>query len=85
MENGEIKGCSKSLQYITRFAVVCLVLLGALSIPTAWYFVGWYTDNPDVLNYATKLIQLNALATPIWAFSFVLPVALKVQEMESIL
>lgn len=74
---GELNEARKSLQYITRFAVVCLVLLGGLSIPTAWYFVGLYTDNADVLNYATKLIQLNALATPIWAFSFVLPGGLK--------
>lgn len=74
---GKLDEARKGLQYITRFAVVCLVLLGALSIPTAWYFVGLYTDNTDVLDYATKLIQLNALATPIWAFSFVLPGGLK--------
>lgn len=74
---GKLDEARKGLQYITRFAVVCLVLLGALSIPTAWYFVGLYTDNADVLDYATKLIQLNALATPIWAFSFVLPGGLK--------
>lgn len=29
------------------------------------------------MDYATKLIQLNAFATPIWAFSFVLPGGLK--------
>lgn len=74
---GELDEARRGLHYITRFAVVCLILLGALSIPTAWYFVGLYTDNEDVLNYATKLIQLNALATPIWAFSFVLPGGLK--------
>ena len=66
-----------TLRFITRFAVVCLVILGAFSIPTAWYFVALYTDNPEVLSYATRLIQLNALATPIWAFSFVLPGGLK--------
>ncbi|MFR7897602.1 MATE family efflux transporter [Turicibacter sanguinis] len=67
----------KSLSYITRFATICLVILGALSIPTAWYLVALYTDHEAVMDYATKLIQLNALATPIWAFSFVLPGGLK--------
>ncbi len=65
------------LRFITRFGVVCLVILGAFSIPTVWYFVALYTDNSEVLSYATRLIQLNALATPIWAFSFVLPGGLK--------
>lgn len=74
---GETDKARQSLQFITRFAVVCLVVLGALSIPTAWYLVGLYTNHTDVLDYATKLIQLNAMATPIWAFSFVLPGGLK--------
>ena len=77
MEWGGLLEARKTLQYITRFATACLVILGALSIPTAWYFVALYTDHADVLDYATKLIQLNALATPLWALSFVLPGALK--------
>lgn len=74
---GQLEEARKSLQYITRFATICLVVLGVLSIPTAWYLVALYTDNSDVMDYATKLIQLNAFATPIWAFSFVLPGGLK--------
>lgn len=74
---GEKEEARTSLIFMTKLTVMGLVSLGLLSIPVAWFMVGLYTDNSDVLVYATNLIKLNALATPLWAFSFVLPGGLK--------
>ncbi|MGL4373647.1 MAG: MATE family efflux transporter [Turicibacter sp.] len=66
-----------TLMYLTKFATICLTVFAALSIPLAGFLVGLYTDNTEVIAYTTRLIILNAFATPLWAFSFVLPGGLK--------
>lgn len=74
---GDIPKARNSLMYMTKFALGCLMILGALSIPFARLLVGLYTQNQFIIDYSTKLIRLNAIATPLWAFSFVLPAGLK--------
>lgn len=74
---GDIPKAKNSLMYMTKFALGCLMVLGVLSIPFARLLVGLYTHNQLIINYSTNLIRLNAVATPLWAFSFVLPAGLK--------
>lgn len=74
---GEIKEAKKSLMYMTKFALICLVILGAVSVPLSRFLVSLYTKDQVLIAETAKILILNAIATPLWAFSFVLPNGLK--------
>lgn len=65
------------LSYLTKVSTICLVILGALSIPSAKFLTSLYTDNQDIVLLSANLLKLNGLCIPLWSISFVLPAGLK--------
>ena len=63
--------------YLTKFATVCLVLLGLVFIPLAPWISSLYTDNSEVISISSQLIRSNSLAMIIWPMSFVFSSGLK--------
>lgn len=74
---GNPEEAKESLSYMTKLALICLVALALLTLPFLRVLVALFTDNIEALNYTTQILKLNALAIPLWAFSFVLPAGLK--------
>ncbi len=74
---GNTDEAKQDLLYMTRLALVCLVALALLTLPFLRVLVSLFTNNPEALAYTTQILKLNALAIPLWAFSFVLPAGLK--------
>lgn len=62
---------------ILQISTLALVVLALLSVPFAHQIGAIYSDDADVTEVVANLIYLNALMTPIWAASFVLPAAFK--------
>ena len=74
---GQIYQPTRQLKYIFRLTNIWLCILGLLSVPLARFFSSLYTNEQDVIEIAVSLIWLNALFTPFWAASFVLPYGFK--------
>ncbi|MCG8710543.1 EmmdR/YeeO family multidrug/toxin efflux MATE transporter [Brenneria sp. 4F2] len=74
---GQIMQATRQLNYIFWLANIGLCFLALLSIPSAKFMSSFYTDEPEVIEVAKQLIWLNALFTPFWAASWVLPSGLK--------
>lgn len=74
---GNSEEAKQNLSYMTKLALICLVALALLTLPFLRVLVALFTDNAQALAYTTQILKLNALAIPLWAFSFVLPAGLK--------
>lgn len=67
----------KCLSYITKASTIFLAVLAFVSVPLARFIVALYTENPDIIAISVRLLKLNAICSPLWAISFVLPAGLK--------
>lgn len=74
---GQIMQSTRQLNYIFWLSNIGSCLLALFSIPSAGFLASFYTDEPEVIGVVKHLIWLNALFTPIWAASWVLPAGLK--------
>ncbi|MBY2476006.1 MATE family efflux transporter [Clostridioides difficile] len=74
---GDIKGAKSTLLYLTKFATICLFVVGAIFIPIAPWISSMYTQNTSVIAVSTQLIRSDCLAMVIWPISFVLSAGLK--------
>lgn len=77
MGKGDNEEAEKCLAYLTKASTICLIILGALSIPSAKFLASLYTDNQDIIKLSARLLIINALCIPLWSISFVLPAGLK--------
>ncbi|MGR7923100.1 EmmdR/YeeO family multidrug/toxin efflux MATE transporter [Zobellella denitrificans] len=67
----------RQLGQIFRLSNGLLCLLGLLTVPLAPALAGLYSRDPEVVAIVVQLVLLNALFTPVWSASFVLPAGLK--------
>lgn len=67
----------KCLSYIIKASTVFLAVLAFASVPLAGFIVSLYTQNTEIIDISVKLLKLNAIFSPLWAISFVLPAGLK--------
>lgn len=74
---GQLPQSIRQLKYLFFITNIALCVLAIISIPFAEFFVTLYTDDAEVIEIAKILIWLNALFTPFWAASFVLPYGFK--------
>ena len=63
---GDIKGAKSTLLYLTKFATICLFIVGAIFIPIAPWISSMYTQNASVIDISTQLIRSDCLAMVIW-------------------
>lgn len=73
----DIKGARNTLIYLTRFATVCMFLIGIAFIPISPWVSGLYTDSHEVIELSSKLIRSNSIALLVWPISFILSSGLK--------
>ncbi|WP_432454628.1 MULTISPECIES: EmmdR/YeeO family multidrug/toxin efflux MATE transporter [unclassified Agarivorans] len=67
----------RELRLCFYFATALIVSFAGLSALFAEQLARLYTSEPEVIEIVVKLIHMNALMSPIWAASFVLPNAFK--------
>lgn len=77
MGRGDSDEAERCLSYLYKMSTVLLIMLCAVSIPTARLWASLYTRNVQTVNLTTILLRINALFIPIWSISFVLPAGLK--------
>ncbi|MBI0094332.1 MULTISPECIES: EmmdR/YeeO family multidrug/toxin efflux MATE transporter [Gilliamella] len=68
---------TRQLKFIFHLTNILLCFLAFLSVPFAGLLSSMYTDNQEVIQISKHLLWLNALFTPFWASSFVLPYGFK--------
>lgn len=68
---------AKCLSYIIKVSTVFLAALAFASVPSAKFIVSLYTENPNIIAISVNLLKINAIFSPLWAISFVLPAGLK--------
>lgn len=74
---GQIGQPTRELKYIFHLTNIWLCTIAIVSIPLAAPLVSLYTNDIDVIETAKYLLWFNALFTPFWAASFVLPYGFK--------
>ena len=74
---GQIYQPTRQLKYIFHLTSLLLCFLAFLSIPFAELLSSLYTDDQEVIEISKHLLWFNALFTPFWASSFVLPYGFK--------
>lgn len=74
---GQIGQPTRELKYMFRLTNIWLCLIAFSSMPFAGLLASLYTNETDVIETAKHLLWLNALFTPFWAASFVLPYGFK--------
>jgi putative MATE family efflux protein len=73
-DSNEAQRC---LSYLWRMSTICLVVICAISIPTAGLWTSLYTKDPDIIKLTANLLRTNAICIPFWSISFVLPAGLR--------
>lgn len=73
----DVKGAKDTLIYLTKFATVCMVVLGIIFVPLAPFISSLYTKSQEVINLSATLIRSNSIAMIFWPISFVLSSGLK--------
>ncbi|GKX66761.1 MATE family efflux transporter [Inconstantimicrobium mannanitabidum] len=73
----DVKGAKDTLIYLTKFATVCMVVLGIIFVPLAPIMAGLYTNSKEVIKLSATLIRSNSIAMIFWPISFVLSSGLK--------
>nr|WP_294615078.1 EmmdR/YeeO family multidrug/toxin efflux MATE transporter [uncultured Gilliamella sp.] len=74
---GQIYQPTRQLKFIFHLTTFLLCFLALLSIPFAGFLSSLYTNDKEVIEIAKYLLWFNALFTPFWASSFVLPYGFK--------
>ncbi|OTQ78495.1 EmmdR/YeeO family multidrug/toxin efflux MATE transporter [Gilliamella apis] len=74
---GQIYQPTRQLKFIFHLTSLLLCFLAFLSIPFAGLLSSLYTDDQEVIEISKHLLWFNALFTPFWASSFVLPYGFK--------
>jgi putative MATE family efflux protein len=67
----------QEIRLIYWSATLCMMGLALVSVPFANLIAHGYSHDPEVVDVVVNLVYLNALMSPIWAASFVLPSAFK--------
>ncbi|ASA57096.1 FMN/FAD transporter [Vibrio gazogenes] len=67
----------QEMKLIFWLATGLLTLFAVLIVPMAETVARFYISDDDVVGVVTNLLLINALMTPIWGASFVLPAAFK--------
>lgn len=74
---GQIYQPTRQLKFIFQFTNILLCLIAFVTMPFAGLLSSLYTNDPEVIEISKHLLWLNALFTPFWASSFVLPYGFK--------
>lgn len=74
---GQIYRPTRQLKFIFQFTNILLCLIAFVTMPFAGLLSSLYTNDPEVIEISKHLLWLNALFTPFWASSFVLPYGFK--------
>lgn len=74
---GQIYQPTRQLKFIFQFTNILLCLIAFVTMPFAGLLSSLYTNDPEVIQISKHLLWLNALFTPFWASSFVLPYGFK--------
>ena len=77
MGKGNSKEAENSLSYVTKMSTIFLFVLGLVSLPFSRILPALYNSNTDIIKLSSRLIIINALFTPLWSVSFILPSGLK--------
>ncbi|KUI97817.1 EmmdR/YeeO family multidrug/toxin efflux MATE transporter [Vibrio sp. MEBiC08052] len=67
----------QEMKLIFWLATGLLTLFAVLIVPMAETVARFYLSDDDVVGVVTNLLLINALMTPVWGASFVLPAAFK--------
>ena len=74
---GQIYQPTRQLKFIFHLTSLLLCFLAFVSIPFAGLLSSLYTNDHEVIEISKHLLWFNALFTPFWASSFVLPYGFK--------
>ncbi|TCL68518.1 putative MATE family efflux protein [Hydrogenispora ethanolica] len=77
MGRGECAEAKKSLAYLTKLAVLCLVGLNIAMIPLFPFLASLFNPHHEVVRLTAQLLRITAFFLILWPHSFILPAGMK--------
>ncbi|MGE5605611.1 MAG: MATE family efflux transporter [Bacteroidota bacterium] len=77
MGRGDSQEAEKSLMYLDKLTVCCLMAVNIIFLPFYSFFCSLYTSNAEIIKQTTLLLQVTIIFVPFWPMAFLWPAGLK--------